>query len=84
MFGKRNEFRTDGAALEEYDTELNEHRKIESEWLNNRYNGTTCLYSNSFYSVIEKEIMKHLSKLRHQVVKFKKLLKDIKSSTKCK
>lgn len=31
VFSKRNEFRTDGLALEECDTELNEHRKAESE-----------------------------------------------------
>lgn len=31
VFSKRNEFRTDGLALEECDLELNEHRKAESE-----------------------------------------------------
>lgn len=31
VFSKRNEFRTDGLVLEECDTELNEHRKVESE-----------------------------------------------------
>ena len=40
--------------------------------------------SHSVFCIVEKEIMKHLSKLRHQVLKFKKLLKDIKSTTKCK
>ena len=45
---------------------------------------TNCNCTNKVNFMTEKEIMKHLSKLRHQVVKFKKLLKDIKSTTKCK
>ena len=31
VFNKRNEFRTDGLALEECETELSEGRKVESE-----------------------------------------------------
>ena len=33
VFNKRNEFRTDSLALEECDTELSEHRKVESKWI---------------------------------------------------
>lgn len=36
VFNKRNEFRTDGLVLEEYDTELSEHRKVESKWMIDR------------------------------------------------
>ena len=31
VFNKRNEFRTDSLVLEEFDMELSEHRKVESE-----------------------------------------------------
>ena len=50
VFSKRNEFRTDGLALEECDTELNEHRKAESE--ENQIEHDTYIYNDKSLIII--------------------------------
>ena len=85
LFSKHSEFRADGFTLEEVNTDLNEKRREESERFIEFIHVTRAVTSLQLFSCYaERELIKNLSRLRHQVVKFKKLLRDIKSTTTCK